>query len=159
MDLDLLARIRTSPEFGEVAYKQIKARFFQLKRKCVMTVDHFLIEEIYSKVGRKDGLKFGNRFVAKANRAHGIRASYDLRSTFIHTGTDHSYVTTDWWRSDFSNVRSMVKQNVSNTCLKNSLNIYQLEGIVQHCISSAILSVVMNGEHLNNSETKYYYDF
>jgi hypothetical protein len=147
-DLVLLEKIRSSSEFGAKPYDRLKSRFHQLKKKCVKVVEEFFRSEIYKHVGAQDGFKIGNRRVPDSKRSAGIAASYDLRSEFIHSGADHSFITADWWRSDFSNVKSMLKQNLRGSCLQNSLNIYQLDGIVQHCLSSAISKIVMRDEFL-----------
>lgn len=146
-DAHLLDRIRLTPEFGEAAYNQLKSRFFQLKRKCVLVVRDYLREDVYKVVGAQDG-KLNNRHIAASKRDLGIAASYDIRSAFMHAGADHSFVTSDWWKTDFANVRSMLSQKLSKSSIRQSLNIYQLDGVVQHCLSSAVSRILLNDAFL-----------
>jgi hypothetical protein len=142
-DLELIQKINDHPDFGSQSAKKIKSRFFQIKRQCLKVVLETVDEEYYKKASLS-GNKFEKIYVGADSREKAVSASYDLRSSFLHSGSADDSISEDWYKSNFRNIR----ENIKNNNLKQSLNLYQLSCLLQNCISNCLKDELLIPEKL-----------
>lgn len=127
----LLEKIGEHPDFGPGVRGLLKQRLRQVKKRVSLAVGHFMNPSSYEKLEsntRRGLLSFGPQRVADVYVA--VRAAYDLRSKYLHTGFDHSR-----WTSRFSS-----KDNAP-TIVQKAPTLDELEGLTQHCLSWAIFRI------------------
>lgn len=97
--LDALDKLRAVPDVGEQAHRRLKGNLRQIKRQFTKTIldllnDYFFINTEANEHGRltksaKNPMwKGGSEEITIERR---IKAAYDLRSLYVHTGVDFSY--------------------------------------------------------------------
>ena len=96
--LDALNRLRVVPDVGEEAYRRLKGSLRQIKRKFTKTILDLLNDYFFTNTEANDHGKLtksnthwfwkdGKEEITVERR---IKAAYDLRSQYVHTGVDFS---------------------------------------------------------------------
>lgn len=87
-DPDLLAdfgAISSQAKYGELIVERLKNRMYQVRRKCGAFVAKTLDRQFYDRHESSEAF-----FSVKPDRIDArIKAAYDLRSRFLHTGRSH----------------------------------------------------------------------
>jgi hypothetical protein len=96
--LDALDKLRAVPDVGETAYRRLKGNLRQIKRRFTKTILDLLNDYFFTnteanehgrltKSARNPMWKGGSEEITVERR---IKAAYDLRSLYVHTGVDFS---------------------------------------------------------------------
>ena len=96
--IDALDKLRAVPDVGEEAYRRLRGSLRQIKRRFTKTVLDFLNDYFFtnteasehgslSKAATNPMWKKGTKEITVERR---IKAAYDLRSQYVHTGIDFS---------------------------------------------------------------------
>jgi hypothetical protein len=94
--LELLSSIRET--LGKKSEKHVRQRMFQVKKRFVATLCDLLTTAVYS--GSQAVYEQGRLSAARLEPA--LKAAYDLRSSYVHTGQDFgNWIRADPSRSDF----------------------------------------------------------
>lgn len=126
----LFAEIENLLDDGETKVKSIRQRFFQVKRKYMLTVIRLIDERFYSSSPYK------GRKIDASNLETLVKKAYDLRSGFLHSGCSfghHTVVRPDLgdecgnpWSDNFS--------TQTKNILKSSPRYMGMERIVHYCL-------------------------
>jgi|TARA_B110001469_G_C9583169_1_gene289235 hypothetical protein len=136
-DLELIRSLEGHPDFGPKIASRIRSRFYQLKRRCIAVALSSYDEKCYF-LDQANSQKDANRKVEFKDWSKRISASYDLRSAYMHSGNEGIDTALSWWKTDYQKFRSIINDKKTLKLIKNAFNIYQLNGIVQHCLSYSI---------------------
>lgn len=96
--LDALNELRSVPDRGEKAYRRLKGNLRQIKRRFTMMIGDFLNDNFYAssqatefeKLTKSSKNPFWKGGMEEITVERRIRAAYDLRSQYVHTGVDFS---------------------------------------------------------------------
>lgn len=138
--LDDLSAITAEVEGGAEIVKRLKSRLFQIRRKCALFVHQTLDGDFYQSSESELNLR---RASAGDIQCH-IKAAYDLRSRFMHTGRSHGV-----WVNAMKHVGEELVSGdpvIHDPDLKklvvNSLTLFGLERVVQYCLHRSIISTI-----------------
>src|SRR5205823_13328258 len=117
---------------------RLKSRLFQIRRKCALFVRQTLDEPFYQSSESAPGYPR----VCARDIERRVKATYDLRSRFMHTGRSQGV-----WVNALKHVGAEVMIGdpvISDPELKklvvNSLTLCGLERVVQYCLHRSILN-------------------
>jgi hypothetical protein len=130
--------IATKIEKGSEIVKRLKARLFQIRRKCALFVHQTLDDGFYH--SSESEPNFHKPAASDIQRR--IKAAYDLRSRFMHTGRSHGI-----WVNALKHFGEEVVSGdpiIDDPELKklvvSSLTLFGLERVVQYCLFRSISS-------------------
>lgn len=113
----------------EESVKVIKQRFFQVKRKFVMTLKSFLNKKFFTKTESKE--EWGR---LKEEKIEGIiKSVYDLRSQYVHNGiTFKTWIEPEeYYMNEITGLSSGVKANIDNTEVLNKKERKNIQKILE----------------------------
>jgi hypothetical protein len=136
--LEDLSTIGMKIEGGVEIVNRLKSRLFQIRRKCALFVRQTLDEQFY----QSSESTIGFLRVSRNDIERHVKAAYDLRSRFMHSGRSHG-----GWVNAMKHAGAeivigdpVIKDPELKKLVVDSLTLCGLERVVQYCLHRSILN-------------------